>query len=462
MIIPHSLAEKKVAILGLGRSGLFAAKALNRIGAKFVAWDDERKTRDQAKKHGVPIKNLIKFDFKKIDILILSPGIPLNFPAPHPVVKKAISAKCKIINEMDLLGENNQGSQFIGITGTNGKSTVTALLGKIFSNSRLNIQIGGNIGYPSLGLRKLGKNGVYILEVSSYQLELLSSIKFDIAILINISPDHISRHGSFRNYIKIKESIFKNQKDQDLAIIGIDDKFSYEIYKRLKKEKRQKVIPISKNKKIPGGVYSSKGWLINDVNLKKEKIIKIQRLKNITGSHNVQNVAAALAASWSSGINKKAILSSILKFKTLLHRQEIILEKNGITFINDSKATNIDSAVKALENYKNIFWIAGGQSKNENFRKIIPFLKNVKHAFFLGETSNQLHALLRKRLESIESDNLKKATAQAYNMAQEFLKDNKEKQASVLLSPACASLDQWKDFEERGNAFRKTVKELTK
>ena len=218
MIIPHSLAGKKVAILGLGKSGLFAAKALNRIGAKFVAWDDEKKTRDQAKKHGVPIKNLIKFDFKKIDILILSPGIPLNFPAPHPVVKKAISAKCKIINEMDLLGENNQGSQFIGITGTNGKSTVTALLGKIFSNSHLNIQIGGNIGYPSLGLRKLGKNGAYILEVSSYQLELLSSIKFDIAILINISPDHISRHGSFRNYIKIKESIFKNQKDQSWLV----------------------------------------------------------------------------------------------------------------------------------------------------------------------------------------------------------------------------------------------------
>jgi len=462
VIIPHSLAGKKVAILGLGRSGLLTAKVLNKSGFKFVAWDDEKKTRDQAKKYHIPIKNLIKCDFKKIDILILSPGISLNFPTPHPVVRKAISAKCKITNEMDLLGENSQRSKFIGITGTNGKSTVTALLGEIFLNSNLNVQIGGNIGYPSLGLKRLDEGEFYILEVSSYQLELLSSIKFDIGILINISPDHISRHGNFKNYIKIKESIFKNQKYQDLAIIGIDDKFSYEIYERLQKEKRQKVVPISKNRTISGGVYCSKGWLINDIDLKKEKVIKIQSLKNITGSHNVQNIAAAVAAAWFSGIDKKTIVSSILKFKTLPHRQEIILENQGITFINDSKATNIDSTTKALKNYKNIFWIAGGKSKDEDFKKIIPFLKNVKYAFFSGETGNQLHTVLRKNLESSKFSDLEKATTQAYNMAKTFLKKNKGELLSILLSPACSSLDQWKDFQERGNAFRRIVRKLVK
>ena len=414
MIIPHSLAGRKVAILGLGKSGLLAAQALNKSGCNFVAWDDEKKTRNQAKKYRIPIKNLIKCDFKKIDILILSPGIPLNFPTPHPVVKRAISARCKIMSEMDLLADNVEKAKFIGITGTNGKSTVTALLGAIFSNSGLNTEIGGNIGYPSLGLKKLTQNGVYVLEVSSYQLDLLSSIKFNIGILINISPDHISRHGNFRNYVKIKENIFQNQEYQDFGIIGIDDQVSYKIYKKLKKAKQQKVVPISSNKRVAGGVYWSKGWLISDIESKKEKIINIQRLRSITGSHNLQNIAAAVAAALCFKIDKQAIISNIVKFKTLPHRQENISKRGGISFINDSKATNIDSTLQALANYQNIFWIAGGESKGENFREIIPFLKNVKHGFFLGKTSNQLHTALKKKLRSTQVNDLEAATAQAY------------------------------------------------
>ncbi len=456
MIDVFPFAGLPVAVMGLGRSGLATARALVASDAEVWAWDDDEAARARAEDAGVPLVDLRSCDWSELTTLVLSPGIPHTHPAPHPVVKAAREAGCEVISDVELLVRAQRDASYVGVTGTNGKSTTTALIGHILELSGREVQIGGNLGTPVLELDPLGVGGTYVLEMSSYQLELTVSLTFDVAVLLNISPDHLDRHGGLEGYVAAKKLIFHRQTRPRTAVVGVDDGICRDIFEELRSVDDQIVVPISGERKVHGGVYVFDGWLTDDAEGKEIPVLEVGRLSSLPGRHNWQNAAAAYAAAKAAGVAPPVIGACINSFAGLPHRQQLVAVIDGVRYVNDSKATNPEAAARALACYEAIYWIAGGRAKEGGLDPVFPFLGNVVHVFLIGEAESAFAAALEDRVPCTRAGDLASAVEAARQRAVE---DGREG-AVVLLSPAAASFDQFSDFEARGEAFVELVEAL--
>ncbi|NBV05747.1 MAG: UDP-N-acetylmuramoyl-L-alanine--D-glutamate ligase [Proteobacteria bacterium] len=455
----------KYIIYGLGISGIATAKFLTHKGESLIATDDNEKVIADNQKKFSEIKfqkaDEIKYDSETT--ISFSPGIPLYFPKPHKILEICKNTGADLACDIEIFYRRNHENNFIGITGTNGKSTTTALTGFIFKELGIASEIGGNIGVPCFDLPQNQKNFSYVFETSSFQLDLLSKTHFGVAALLNITPDHIDRHGSMKAYIAAKKRIFQNQTDQDFALIDVDNENSHQVFEELKNDKnfRAQLIPISTKKIYENGVALFDRKLVNKINGANSQL----ELKSdfLTGKHNDQNMAFAFAITYCqlshSSIIKSEdeIISAIKKFKGLRHRMQLLGEISGVKFINDSKATNAESTENALKAYNNIFWILGGKAKEGGIASLQPYFKKIVKAFLVGEASEEFATVLEKNSVSfVKCGDLKNAITQSFLEA----KKHSEKEKNILLSPACASFDQWKNFEERGDFFCKTFDDL--
>lgn len=454
MIPIKDMIGKRIAVMGLGRSGLCTAQALLEAGAEVCAWDDSTGSRATAKAAGVPLHMLTEEDWSETTALVLSPGIPHTHPAPHPVAAAARAQGVEIIGDIELLKRSVPEARYIGVTGTNGKSTTTALIGHIMKTAGASVQVGGNFGRPALDLDPQVYGGTYVLELSSFQLELTPGGGFDVAVLLNITPDHLDRHGGMAGYIAAKRLIFKNTRGK--IVVGIDDPECASICANLQNSRNNRIIPVSATTPIVGGVYVENGYLINDIQYRREPVFSIASVATLPGDHNAQNAAAAYAAAWAAGISREDIVAGLKSYPGLAHRQQLIAYIDGIAYVNDSKATNPEATSCALSCYDRIYWIAGGRAKEGGLGAIIPYLPRIRHAFLIGEAAEQLASALGESIDARISGTLDVATRDAHALIQKETPDT----AVVLLSPACASYDQYPNFAERGREFERCVRDL--
>lgn len=444
------MQNKFVGVLGLGKSGKSTIDFLSANNIKYIAWDDGDKSE----------ANLLDINdpaWLTIDYLLISPGIPTNYPQPHPLVVKLKQHSVPIISDIELLYRNNPNAAFVGITGTNGKSTTTALIGHILETNKIKNCVGGNIGIGALSLEPLKKEEVYVIETSSYQLELLESTHFNVSILLNITPDHLDRYASMKDYIRAKENIFRHQGDKDFAIVSIDNQHTKEIYQKLLKDNNiSNIIPISTLSTTSSGVS-----LIDNIltcNIKEHTTIKLPEFPYLQGKHNAENIAASFAACFALGLDPSHIIDAIASFPGLKHRLQFVASSKGLKFFNDSKGTNAESTEKALSSFpNNIYWILGGLAKEGGIKTLTPYFSRIKKAFLVGDAEEEFAKELEGKVDYIKCGHL----AKAFHLATEAaISDNSTEEKIILLSPACASLDQWKSFEERGNAFCKLAMEF--
>ena len=455
MIKIQNRRDQTIALFGLGASGLTTAHALAASGVNVIAWDDSALQRDKAKQESISIHDLYSYDFTNIDALVLAPGVPFKH-MPHPIAQKALVAGRPIMGDIELLIEACPTAKFIGVTGTNGKSTTTTLIGHILRTAGVKNQIGGNLGPPALGLNQPNAEEIIVLELSSYQLDLTRNATLDISVFLNMSPDHLDRHGDMNGYFNAKRQIFRKRQNTikpQFAVIGIDDGYGRFLYRELSAQDGLTVFPISMSKNLSDGFYAKNGSLYNQTNT---LICDLNKAANLPGIHNWQNAAAAAAVGHALGIKNQLIADAITNYHGLPHRMENLGVINGVTFINDSKATNSVSTARALACHTNIYWIAGGVAKNEGIEAIKPFLTNIRHAFLIGDAAGTFELELSDKIEVTQCGDLETATQMAYLSASKGLSDN----PAVLLSPACASFDQWQNFEVRGDAFKKLVSSI--
>ncbi len=451
-----SVAHAPVGVLGLGRTGRSAAQALAKSGIEVRAWDDTAKVRASAASSGIEVSEGTDGFCLGLSMLVLSPGVPHTWPAPHPVVAAARDQGIEIVGDVELLMRACPDAKYIGITGTNGKSTTTALVGHVLSSNG-HVEVGGNIGTPALDLAPLGGDGTYVLELSSYQLELIPTGVFDTAVLLNISPDHTDRHGSVEGYVNAKARIFAGQDEAGTAVIGVDDATSRGLFDRLFKLRPGRVIAISGHQPVSGGVYAEQGWLVDDRAGRAERVIELSELPALPGHHNAQNLAAAYATATVAGGAANEIAARAPSFPGLPHRQEVVGSADGVLFVNDSKATNFDAAANALSCYQDIVWIAGGRPKGTvDIEPVVPQLSRVAASCVIGEAAPELATQLQPYCPVHACGDLQEAVRTAADIA-----GGRSNGAVVLLSPGCASFDQFADFEARGDAFRRHVAALT-
>lgn len=459
MIPVSHYSGRAVAVFGLARSGLAAARALAAGGAKPVLWDDDQGRRDLACDSGFLVVAPRDIDWNETAALVLSPGIPLTHPKPHPVVTMARAGGCPVIGDVELFQQAVKaqgGGRIVAITGTNGKSTTTALIGHILEACGTPSAVGGNIGTPALDLDLLGPDGVYSLEISSYQIDLSPSLDADIAVLLNITPDHLDRHGGMDGYVAVKKRLLTQQSRGKPSVIGVDDTATRSIYEELNSMPERRVAPISAVRVAPKGVYALDGVLHDDLDGKNARIADLKTMERLPGQHNWQNAAAAFAAARLIGIAPDRIAAALKTFPGLAHRIEHVAEILGVRFINDSKATNADAAARALACYDEIYWIAGGKAKDGGIDSLDAFFPRIRRAYLIGEAARDFAAALEGKANWEISGDLASAVQAAFQDAKKEGRDA----PVVLLSPACASFDQFRDFEERGDAFRRAVAAL--
>ncbi len=450
----------RVAVFGLGKSGTSVLRALKAGRASVLAWDDNPASREALLTESRPAyvvlalhRNLVdpaSYKWDSIAALVLSPGIPFTHPTPHPVVLAAQQAGVPVVCDIELLHNAYFHANFIGITGTNGKSTTTSLIGHILKAAKIRTEIGGNLGVPALELEPLARDGTYVLEVSSYQLDLLDHTRFNTAIVLNITPDHLDRHGGMAGYIAAKRRIFNNQTASDTAIIAIDTAPARALYDTLLAEGHAgRIIPLSTKNRVTAGISIIDGILYNDIDTTDMEGTPLPPLPHLPGQHNTENIAASIATCYVQGIDINTIVEAITTFPGLQHRLQQVKEVNGIRFINDSKATNAEAAEKALLSFDTIYWILGGVAKTGGITAISHCFPRVAHAFLIGEAADAFAHTLEGRVPFSQCGNLQHAVEAAYQQARQEGKQD----AVVLLSPACASFDQWANFEARGEAF---------
>ena len=460
MIETSACRDQNIAVFGLGVSGIATAKSLMQCGARVAAWDDGVAARDSAAARGVTLADPHKTDWAEIDALVLSPGVPLTHPEPHEIVRLARAADCPIIGDIELMAESCPDATFIAVTGTNGKSTTTALIGQVLQAGGLDIAIGGNLGPPALSLEPKSHDGAYVLELSSYQLDLIHEARFDIAVLLNLSPDHLDRHGGMDGYIAAKKRIFHDRPaDDQVAVIGVDDAHGVALADDIVARGSWRVIRISSSAPVTGGVYAVDGKLFDDMAGNSDGALEVCDLAAIAalpGAHNRQNAAACYAVARIMDLQPGEIAETLATYPGLVHRQETVARISGILYVNDSKATNPDAASRALASYDAIYWIAGGRVKDGDLDPVLPLLGRVRRAFLIGEAENQFAHELTGLVPFDRCADLSGAVSAAHALAQAERIDG----AVVLLSPACASFDQWPNFEARGDAFRDQVASL--
>jgi UDP-N-acetylmuramoylalanine--D-glutamate ligase len=454
MIEFKNLQGKTLAVMGLGKSGMATLAALKNSGAKVLAWDDGEEARDQAAKAGFTVEDPTKADWKKINSLVLSPGIPHTFPAPHPVAVLAKQYGVEIVGDVELLFRSFTGPapRVIGITGTNGKSTTAALIAHILKTAGKKVEVGGNLGIPVLSFNALGAEGFYVIEMSSYQCELTPSAAFDIGVWMNITPDHIDRHGDLDGYVDAKKKMLREAGKEQILVIGVDDEKSQSVAAEFVRKGYWKVTPISASRILEKGASGVDGALYADG----MKLFSITEAKTLPGAHNAQNAAAVFAACVALGLDAGTIEKGILTYPGLAHRQQLVRVINGVRFINDSKATNADAASKALACYDPIYWIAGGKPKEGGLNGLESFMPRIAHTFLIGKASDEFAEWLKGKASFTKCGTLERAVSDAAQMA---AKEGK-KDAVVLLSPACASFDQFKSYEHRGEEFMRFVNAL--
>lgn len=460
MISCEGFATKHVVVLGLGRSGLAAARALCRSGARVLVWDDSEASREAAKAEALPVREPERINWAAMDALLISPGIPHTHPAPHPAARMAKDAGVPIIGDVELLVTAKSGAPLVGITGTNGKSTTTTLLGHIMEEAAREVEIGGNLGPPIGDMAMLEPSGLYVLEMSSYQLELCPSARFKVAVLLNITADHLDRHGDMDGYVHAKKNIFHNQGSGDAAIIGVDSEPMRAIFEEQKLRNGRKVLPIASEVVAPGGVYVADGKLIDDINGDAVEVMTLSDAANLPGSHNAQNIAAAYACARILGADVDAIVAGIKSFPGLAHRQELIAHFTAISYVNDSKGTNAEATAKALACYDDIFWILGGRAKEGGLDGLDALYPRVRKAFLIGEAAAAFAKQLDGKVAYEICGDLDTATHAARRAARQTVEADNLAGATVLLSPACASFDQFANFEVRGDAFRAIVEDM--
>lgn len=449
MIPVTTLNGKKVALFGLGGSGFATARALVAGGADVTAWDDNPDSVAKAAAEGIRVADLRTIDWNGLSVFVLSPGVPLTHPKPHWSVDLAHAAGVEIIGDVELFVRERRAHApdcpFIAITGTNGKSTTTALIAHILQSSGRDTQLGGNIGTAVLTLDPPKAGRFYVVECSSYQIDLASTLNPSAGILLNLTPDHLDRHGTMQHYADIKERLVAGS---DIAVVGVDDSYSSLIADRIERAGR-KVMRISRRHALADGLYAEGSRILQASNGAANEIADLDGIQTLRGSHNAQNAAAAIAACLSVGVSAEEIRAGLKSFPGLKHRMQPVGKRGRVVFVNDSKATNADAAAPALSSYENIYWIAGGLPKEGGITSLAPLFSRIAKAYLIGEAAPAFAATLGERVPYEISGTLERAVAHA---AADADRDHHES-AAVMLSPACASFDQYKNFEVRGDAF---------
>jgi UDP-N-acetylmuramoylalanine--D-glutamate ligase len=447
---------RRIAVLGLARSGLASAQALQAGGAEIAAWDDGEEARREAAAAGIPLRDLSQADFSAFTALVLSPGIPLTHPRPHWSVDRAHAAGIEVIGDTEIFIREiaGTGSRLVAITGTNGKSTTTALTGHVLRSAGLDAHVGGNIGTAVFQLPPPESGRVYVLELSSYQIDLTPGLKPDAAILMNLTPDHLDRHGDMAGYAAVKAKIFARQSTGDVAICSVDDDWSAAIAAALPSAATHR--PFSVLRRLDDGISAPDGVLQDCRKGEAQVQLDLRDLNALRGRHNWQNACAAYGAGRAMGVSADAIAEGFRSFPGLAHRMEEVARLGNVIFVNDSKATNADAAEKALLSFDTIYWIAGGLMKAGGIEPLRPLFGRIVRAYLIGRDAPALAGTL----EGITPYRICGTIEQATEAAARDARDEQRDSAVVLLSPACASFDQFPNFEVRGDAFRKAVKDL--
>ena len=453
MIAAQTFHGKSVALFGLGGSGIATALALKAGGAKVTAWDDNPESVTKAGAQGIETRNLRECDWRSFDSFVLSPGVPLTHPKPHWTVDLAHAAKVEIIGDIELFVRERRraapNAPFIAITGTNGKSTTTALLAHVLKSAGRDTQMGGNIGTAVMTLDPPSPDKFYVVECSSYQIDLAPSLNPTAGILLNLTPDHLDRHGDMAHYADVKTQLVAGS---DAAIIGVDDAHCESIANALEKAGK-KVIRISKDRVLTDGYFADGSKLIEAKAGKQRVVADLAGIGSLRGKHNAQNALAAFAAARAAGLGYEEIKAGFRSFAGLAHRMEQVGKKGNVLFVNDSKATNAEAAAPALSSFPRIYWIAGGLAKEGGIDALKEFFPRLAKAYFIGEAASQFAAVLGEAAPYEISGTLAAAVEHA---ARDAANDNAGEPV-VLLSPACASFDQFQNFEKRGDAFRQAV-----
>ncbi len=481
MIPVPGFEGRRVAVFGLGRSGITAARALQVGGAVPVLWDDGVSGRMQAEAEGFIVEDLTRADWSGFSALVLSPGAPLTHPKPHWTVERAHAAGVPVIGDVELFARaldalpKDQRPRVVAITGTNGKSTTTALIGWVLKSAGLSVHIGGNIGIGVLALPAPTPDAVYVIEVSSYQLDLTTSFAPDVAILTNISPDHLDRHGGMEGYVAAKQRIFQAQGPEALALVGVDEAWGQGTATDLRARERR-ICTVSTSAHPRGGgdpvravsttlaeSQQPKNWVPASAGMSGieaapgvltadgDGLADLSAARSLPGRHNAQNAAFAYAAARALGVSHEAAVEGLLTFPGLAHRMEAVGRLGPIRFINDSKGTNADAARQALASYPSVFWIAGGRAKEGGIEALRDLFPHIAKAYLIGEAADAFAETLGDTphvVAHVMERAVEMAAADAAKAGGEQV---------VLLSPACASFDQFPDFEVRGEAFRAAV-----
>jgi UDP-N-acetylmuramoylalanine--D-glutamate ligase len=456
MFSASTFQGKRVAMFGLARSGISCALALQEGGATVYAWDDSEPAQEKARLDGVTVTNLHTVDFKSLHALVLSPGVPLTHPEPHWTVVKARASGVEIIGDTEVFAREIQdsGAKIIAITGTNGKSTTTALIGHVLKQAGLDVDVGGNIGNAVFNLRSPARNRHYVLELSSFQIDLMPGLAPDVGILTNITPDHLDRHGTMENYAAVKARMFGKQRDGQTALVGVDDSWGAAIADGLKHG--ADVRRVSVLNMLADGICAPDGLLRDMRDGAAMAELDLRHLPALRGRHNWQNACMAYGAARALGVSIEAILAGMRSFPGLAHRMQQIATLGAVQFVNDSKATNADAAEKALQSYDNIFWIAGGLAKAGGIEPLAPFFKNIRKAYLIGVSAPVLAQVLDGRVDFVIAESM----GRAVQLAAQDAAESGLPSSAVVLSPACASFDQYKNFEVRGDDFVNIVSRL--
>ncbi len=459
MIPITTFSDQKVALFGLGGSGLATVRALIAGGCDVVAWDDNPAGVDKAQSEGIFTADfkggeLPESNFSEFAALILAPGVPLTHPKPHWCVELARNSGVPIIGDIELFARERRAiasdAPFIAITGTNGKSTTAALIAHMLSHAGRDVQLGGNIGRAVLSLDPLQNDRFYVVEVSSYQIDLAPTLDASVGMLLNLSPDHLDRHGTMDRYAGIKKLLVEKAKT---AIVGVDDDRCANIAVELKAN-GHKVVSISKGQMLASGIYADNANLI--LAETGEIIASIEGVGSLRGTHNAQNAAAAVAACRAVGLDNEEIQAGLCSFPGLVHRMEQVGHLGKVLFVNDSKATNAEAVAPALASFEHIYWIAGGLAKDGGIELLEPWFPRIAKAYLIGEAAPVFSATLSDQVDFEISAELDAAISHAAQDAS----DSAFVDPVVLLSPACASFDQFPNFEQRGFAFKNAAKAL--
>jgi UDP-N-acetylmuramoylalanine--D-glutamate ligase len=459
MIPVTSFAGASVAVFGLGGSGLASCHALKAGGAEVIACDDNLDRMVEAAQAGFITADLRNLPWTNFAALVLTPGVPLTHPAPHWTVLKAREAGVEVIGDVELFcrerARHAPRAPFVAITGTNGKSTTTALITHLMRQAGYDTQMGGNIGTAILSLEPPQAGRVHVVEMSSYQIDLTPSLDPSVGILLNVTEDHIDRHGSIAHYAAVKERLVAGVQDGGTAIIGVDDGFGRDAADRLERAGKQ-VVRISVKQPLASGITADHETILRASGGVRSEVAKIGGIGSLRGLHNAQNAAAAAAAALALGVSPESLQRGLRSFPGLAHRMEQVGRQATTLFVNDSKGTNVDATAKALSSFGDIFWIAGGKPKTGGIESLAEYFPRIRKAYLIGEAAKQFAATLEGRVPYEISETLETAVP---NAARDAAASGLPEPV-VLLSPACASFDQFRNFELRGIRFRDLVTAL--